>query len=125
MNASLLWANLRFHRMTALLWVLGAAGLGFLIGALYRSMADVDLSGYIEAMPPALIAAVGLDPDNPLGPGGRFRVEDWLSMEYLSWWPIIGAVYGVVYGAGSVAREAEAGTLDLILSHPLPRPNLV
>jgi ABC-2 type transport system permease protein len=124
-SASLLWANLRFHRLTALLWVVGAAGLGFLIAALYRSIGNVDLSGYIEALPPALVAAVGLDPDNPLGPGGRFRVEDWLSTEYLSWWLIIGAVYGVVYGAGSVAREAEAGTLDLILSHPLPRPNLV
>lgn len=125
MSASLLWANLRFHRVTALLWAVGAAGLGFLVAALYRSIGDVDLSGYMEALPPALIAAVGLDPDDPLGPGGRFRPEDWLSTEYLSWWLIIGAVYGVVYGAGSVAREAEAGTLDLVLSHPLPRPNLV
>ncbi len=125
MSVAVFRVNLWFHRYTALAWVVGMGALAFLVGALYRSMGNTDYSSVIESMPDAWLAAVGLDPDMPLTVGGQLPVETWLTTEFLGWGAIMFAIYAVIHGSGAIAREAENGTLDLVLSQPLRRSQLV
>jgi ABC-2 type transport system permease protein len=118
-------ANLRFHRYTALAWIIGLGAMAFLVGALYRSIGGTDYAQVIESMPEAFRAAEGLDPNMPLTEGGRLLTETYLTAEFLGWGAIMFAVYGVVHGSAAIAREAEKGTLDLVLSQPLRRSRFV
>lgn len=125
MSVRLLSVNLYLHRWTLLAWIVGLGAMAFMVAALYRSVAGADYAQLIEAMPDALIAAIGVDPDLPLTVDGRYPVESWLTQEFLFWMPLAIGIYGVVYGSGALAREAENRTLDLVLSHPVSRPGLV
>jgi ABC-2 type transport system permease protein len=125
MSLRLLRINLYFQRWSTVAWAVGVAAMAFLVAALYRSMANADYAQLIEGMPDALIAAIGLDPDFLPAAGARYPVESWLTQEFLAWVPLAIGIYGVVYGSGAVAREAETRTLDLVLSHPVPRAWLV
>jgi ABC-2 type transport system permease protein len=124
-SAALLRTYVNFHRFIALAWIIGLAFFAFFVAVLYRSFAESGIEELWESYPEGLRAAVGLDPEAPLAVGGRFVVESWLAMEFLGWMALVIAVYGVVYGAGAVAREAEQGTLDLVLSQPVARYRLV
>jgi len=125
MSLRLLRINLYFQRWSAVAWIVGMAAMAFLVAALYRSVAGADYAQLIEGMPDALLAAIGVDPDLVRTTDGRYPVESWLTQEFLAWAPLAVGIYGVVYGSGAVAREAENGTLDLVLSHPVPRAWLV
>ncbi|MGB6837669.1 MAG: ABC transporter permease subunit [Dehalococcoidia bacterium] len=125
MSVHLLRTYVAFHRFIALAWMIGLAFFAFFIAVLYRSLAESGIEELWESYPEALRAAVGLDPEAPLAVGGRFAIESWLAMEFLGWMALVIALYGVVYGAGTIAREAEQGTLDLILSQPVARYRFV
>ncbi len=125
MSEAVLRTNLWFHRYTALAWIIGVGALGFLVAALYRSVATTDYSSVIESMPEGLRAAFGLDPNMPLTVDGRLPAETYLTTEFLGWGAIMFAIYAVVHGSGAIAREAENGTLDLVLSQPLRRSQLL
>ena len=47
MSEAVLRANLWFHRYTVLAWIIGVGALGFLVAALYRSVATTDYSSVI------------------------------------------------------------------------------
>lgn len=125
MSVHLLRTYAAFHRFTALAWMMGLGFYAFFVAVLYRSFAEAGIEELWESYPEALRAAVGLDPEAPLAVSGRFVIESWLTTEFLAWVPLLIALYGVVYGAGAIAREAEQRTLDLILSQPVPRYRLV
>ena len=125
MSLAVLRANLWFHRYTALAWIIGLGAMAFLVAALYRSVATTDYSNVIESMPEGLRAAFGLDPNMPLTVDGRLPAETYLTTEFLGWGAIMFAIYAVVHGSGAIAREAENGTLDLVLSQPLRRSQLL
>jgi ABC-2 type transport system permease protein len=125
MSLRLLRINLDFQRWSAFAWMVGLAAMAFFVAALYRSVAGEDYAQLIEGMPDALIAAIGVDPDLVRTTDGRYPVESWLTQEFLFWVPLAIGIYGVVYGSGAIAREAENRTLDLVLSHPVPRAWLV
>jgi len=124
-SVHLLRTYVTFHRFTALAWMLGLAFYAFFVAVLYRSFAEAGIEELWESYPEALRAAVGLDPEAPLAVSGRFAVESWLTTEFLAWMPVLISLYGVVYGAGAIAREAEQHTLDLVLSQPVARYRLV
>jgi ABC-2 type transport system permease protein len=125
MSLQLLRINLYFNRWSTVAWVVGVAAMAFFVAALYRSVAGEDYAQLIEGMPDALLAALGVDPDLVRTADGRYPVESWLTQEFLAWIPLALGIYGVVYGSGALAREAENRTLDLVLSHPVPRAWLV
>ncbi|MBI4302570.1 MAG: ABC transporter permease subunit, partial [Chloroflexi bacterium] len=54
-------------------------------------------------------------------PEGIINFDAWLSTEYINFWPVLLAVYAIFSAGGMVAREVERGTMDLLLSQPLPR----
>lgn len=118
-------ANFWFYRVSAAVWAGGAAAYAFFYGVLYQNIGTLDYADLIEGLPEALRAAMGLDPDIPLTVGGKLTPENWVTIEFLSFAALVMAIYGAIYGTGAIAREAENGTLDLILSQPVRRRELV
>ncbi|MBN2471769.1 MAG: ABC transporter permease subunit, partial [Anaerolineae bacterium] len=47
--------------------------------------------------------------------------EGFLGIEFFSWAPLVLAVFGVTFGGAIVGGEEERGTLDVLLSTPIPR----
>ena len=125
MSLALYQANFRFYRLSALVWAVGAAAYAFFVAVLYQSVGSADYAELIEGLPEALRAAMGLDPDIPLTIGGKLSPETWVAIEFLGYGALVMAIYGAIYGAGAIAREAENGTLDLVLSQPVRRRQLV
>jgi ABC-2 type transport system permease protein len=64
---------------------------------------------------------MGLDPNTPLSAGDGLSVSIWLNTQFLSYGAVLFAIYAVVHGTAAIAREAEKGTLDLVLSQPIGR----
>jgi ABC-2 type transport system permease protein len=124
-SLALYQANFRFYRLSALVWAGGAAAYAFFVAVLYQSVGGADYAELIEGLPEALRAAMGLDPDISLTVGGKLSPENWVAIEFLGYGALLMAIYGVVYGAGAIAREAENGTLDLVLSQPVRRREFV
>lgn len=48
-----------------------------------------------------------------------------VSAEYFSWIPILLIVYTVIQGTGAIAGEEGSGTIDLLMSQPLTRAEMV
>lgn len=124
MKFGLLKVFLRLSRTAFISWSVGVAMLVTMVAALYPSIRDVEaLKDYMEALPDALLVAVGQSgiATEDLFPGGRYDFRAFISVEYLSWLPLMLSLYAVFYCGGLVAREVERGTSDMLLSHPLAR----
>ena len=48
-----------------------------------------------------------------------------VSAEYFSWIPILLIVYTVIQGTGAIAGEEGSGTIDLLMSQPITRAEMV
>ena len=48
-----------------------------------------------------------------------------VSAEYFSWIPILLIVYTIIQGTGAIAGEEGSGTIDLLMSQPLTRSEMV
>ncbi len=48
-----------------------------------------------------------------------------LSAEFFSWVPLLLITLAIIAGSGAIAGEESAGTLDLLLAQPIPRPRLL
>jgi ABC-2 type transport system permease protein len=64
------------------------------------------------------IAGLGGDINNLASP------SNYLAMRYFSFLPLILGIFVVLLGSGLVVADEEAGTLDLILAHPVSRTSL-
>lgn len=102
-------------RKSTLGWGLVLALLGMLVVLMYPTVQQMeDLSKLIDSLPPALKAFTG-------------DVEDFSSLEgllatkFFSMGPLILAVYAVQFGAVGMAGEEQRGTMDLLMSAPVPR----
>jgi ABC-2 type transport system permease protein len=128
MNLALFLSNLKSSRGGMIAW--GAFGFlfGLLVMYLYPSVKGVSgITEYLENMPEQLKAAFGLSGEGGslLSPGGFYTLDAFISLEYLSWWPPALAVYAIFAAGGIVAREVEKGTMDLLLSQPVRRYQVV
>jgi ABC-2 type transport system permease protein len=124
MRLGLLKVFLRLSRTAFISWSIGVTALVAMLTAVYPSIRDIEaLKDYMEALPDAFLVAAGQSgiSTEELFLGGRYDFRAFVSVEYLSWFPVILAVYAVFYCGGLVAREVERGTLDMLLSHPLAR----
>jgi ABC-2 type transport system permease protein len=48
-------------------------------------------------------------------------IDGWIHLELLSWIPLVLGMYGGIFAAGTVSREAEQRTVDFILGQPVSR----
>ena len=128
MNHVLLRMTLRLSRWAIVGWISFLVLYSFLIIWIYPVLAENEgLALYVQSMPEEVLNTIGLTPEivDDLFAEGGFSFEGWLATEYLAWWPIMVGIYAFMFCSGIVAREAERGTMELLLSQPVSRSRIV
>lgn len=127
MSLPLYLSAFRLSRTALLTWAVILLIYAVLLSYLYDSLNDLSgIQEAIEGLPLGLqeaIGTAGVDID-PFA-GGVWDVRNYLNTEYMSWLPLMLGIYAVFYCGGIVSREAERGTLDLLLAQPLSRHSLI
>jgi ABC-2 type transport system permease protein len=115
--------TLRDQRRSLIYWGIGLAATALLMTLYYPSIRSIkSLAEYIDQLPKGIMemftgGAVGADFGTP---EGFFNTELFGLIV-----PLLLLVYGVGFGAGSVAGEEEQGTLDFTLAYPVKRSTFV
>lgn len=106
---------------TVLLWGGGLGLMGLLITAMVPAFESFELIGFLEQMPPALLALAGFgdDLDSLATPEGI------IAAGFFSKMVLIFAAYPVVMGLRITANEEQDGIMNTVLSLPLSRQRLV
>ena len=128
MNLVLLRMTLRLCRWAIVGWISFLVLYSFLIIWIYPLLAENEgMALYVQSMPEEVLNTIGLTPEivDDLFAEGGFSFEGWLATEYLAWWPIMVGIYAFMFCSGIVAREAERGTMELLLSQPVSRSRIV
>ncbi|MBT3239975.1 MAG: ABC transporter permease subunit [Chloroflexi bacterium] len=109
--------TLRRSRGAIIGWGIGLAVLAIMMGSLFDMVASSGdlMLAYVEALPEFAELFNMSAMSSPIG---------WLDVEYFSFVPLIIGLFAGGVGASLVARDEEAGTLDLILAHPISRSTL-
>lgn len=108
-------------RRTGTFWFAVAGGLiALLIGALYEViLAAIDLTSYLNEFPPEMLAAFGMS-SSVLG-SSEISYAGFMSFEFFPWFGVALVVYALVAAGSQIAGEVERGTIDVVLSSPVPR----
>ncbi len=108
----LLWQELVFRRNAIIGWGLGLCFFPLVYIAIYPSVAD-EMAGLADL---EIYQAMGMS----LGTFG-----DWVGSILIIFMPLIAAIYGIINGTGTLAGEEEDGRLEMIVTLPLPRWQIV
>jgi len=105
----------------AILWSVGLSSVGVMVVLMLPFFEQMDLVGLLEALPPVMLAAFGIDGDLEVlnTPEGLIAISMFGEMM------LIFCVYPVVMGLRVVATEEENGTMDVIMSLPVQRWQVV
>ena len=108
-------------RRTGTFWFAIAGGLiALLIGILYEViLAAIDLTSYLNEFPPEMLAAFGMS-SSVLG-SSEISYAGFMSFEFFPWFGVALVVYALVASGSQIAGEVERGTIDVVLSSPVPR----
>ena len=111
----LLRMTLRDRRRALVGWAIGLAGVAAMYSAFYPSIRDSsgDLQSYLEKLPQAIRDLIG---SNFTTPAGYLRSEVFSTLGL-----ILFLVFAIGAGARAIAGEEEGRTLDLLLSTPIRR----
>jgi ABC-2 type transport system permease protein len=117
--SALLTKTVRDQRRAFFAWGLGVAGLAAMYTAFYPSVRDSasDLQRYLENLPEALKTLLGGDFTTP---AGYLRSETFSALG-----PILFLVFAIGAGSRAIAGEEEGRTLDLLLSTPIRRSQVL
>jgi ABC-2 type transport system permease protein len=118
--SALLAKAARDQRRGLIGWGLAVAAVVLMYAAFYPSIRDsaADLQSYIDNLPEAIRNIVaGEDYASPVG---------YLESEYFNTMgPLVVLIFAIGAGARAIAGEEEAGTLDLLLSTPVRRSEVL
>lgn len=121
MLRNLFLKTLRDHRWAILGYGLGMALYGALMMAMFPYISGIPgFADLMENYPEPLRAFFGEEAFSNF-----VTLEGFLALEMFSFAPLILAFFTVNAAGQAVAGEEEGGTLDLLLSNPLPRWRLV
>ncbi|MBN1630041.1 MAG: ABC transporter permease subunit [Thermoleophilia bacterium] len=110
--------DLRRRWRSLVLWGVILGALGALYVGLYPTMSTM-LEEYMEQAPESMQGYFG----EMTGP---ITIEQWLGMEFLNMFvPVVLPFLVMIMGARAIAGREERKTLDLLLSNPLPRRQVV
>jgi ABC-2 type transport system permease protein len=99
-------------------WMLGILGMAAYAVSAYETFSGrEELSRLYEDYPPAVRKLFG---EVDIG-----TLNGWLQVEIVSYIPLILAIYGGIFAAGSISREVEQRTIDFILGLPLSRSQFI
>lgn len=123
MNLRLFLTNLRFSRIGMASWGVLLFLFGLWVVNLYGVYSKLIGAEVYQGMPEQLKAAVGISGTGPesLFSESGISINAYLTAEFLSWWPITIGIYAVIFCAGIIAKEVDKGTIELLLSQPLRR----
>ena len=113
--------TLRDQRRTFLWWSAGLSAINILTILLYPSLADVpEFDKLMETMPEAISRLFLGDVVSLTSPEGYLN-----SQLFIVALPVIFLIFTIGRGSGAIAGEEERGTLDLLLSLPIRRSQVV
>lgn len=118
MLSSVFAKTLRDWRRSLPAWGAGMALLSLWVIVLYPTIGE-SYADILEDMPPSLTIFIGdvADMGSP---------EGYLSTEMFSFMvPLLFLMLTLGFGSSAISREEERGTLDLLLSNPIPRWRVV
>ncbi|MEE8442484.1 MAG: ABC transporter permease subunit [Dehalococcoidia bacterium] len=130
MSFTLFQTTLKLNRWAIGSWAVFFILYGLMIVLLFPSIKETSglvMQEYIESLPEGMLNAMGLTEDvrRDMFATGSFTLAGFLGTEYLNWWPLIIGIYAFMFGSGIIAREVERGTMEFLLSHPIPRYKVV
>lgn len=108
----LLWQELKFRRGAILGWSLGLCFFPLVYIGIYPSVAE-QMAGLADL---ELYKALGMS----LG-----TFPDWVGSILIVFMPLIASIYAIINGTGTLAGEEEDGRLEMVVTLPLPRWQVV
>ena len=108
----LFWQELRFRRNAIIGWGLGLCFFPIVYLGIYPQVAD-EMAGLADL---EIYQAMGVS----LG-----TFEDWIGSILFLFVPLLISVFAVINGTGTLAGEEEDGRLEMIVTLPLPRWQIV
>ena len=108
----LTWQELKFRRNAIIGWGLGLCFFPIVYIGIYPSVAD-QMAGFADL---EIYKAMGMS----LG-----TFADWVASILIALLPVVAAVYAVINGTGTLAGEEEDGRLEMVVTLPLPRWQIV
>lgn len=126
MNRHLFAFGFRSSRGGLIAWSVFFILYGILMVYLFNPMQDIadTIAEYADKFG-AMFEIFAGNIGSLLNADGTLSLGKWLSLEYLSMWPLMMAVYAVFFSVNIVAREADRGTLDMLLSQPVKRSQVI
>ena len=117
--SALLGVSIRTQRRAVIGWAIGLAAIAAMYAAFYPSITQsaAQLQGYMQNLPQAVRDLIGPDYTSP---AGYLRAELFALLG-----PILYLVFAIGAGGRAVAGEEEVRSLDLLLSTPLTRTQVV
>lgn len=95
-------------------WLLGILAMATYVVLVYDSIGALsELGDLYRSYPPAV--------RNLIGDVDITTINGWIHVEFLSWLPLVLAVYAGILVASSVSKESEQQTLDFVLGLPVTR----
>jgi len=83
-----------------------------------------DLQDYLDKMG-SLVEVFAGEVGSILNKDGTLSLGKYMSLEFLSLWPVLMSIYAIFNAGGIAAREVERGTMDMLLSQPLKRHHII
>ncbi len=108
----LIWQELKFRRNAIIGWGLGLCFFPIVYIGIYPQVAD-QMAGFADI---ELYKAMGIT----LG-----TFADWIGSILVVFLPLVAAIYGIINGTGTLAGEEEDGRLEMMVTLPLPRWQIV
>jgi len=108
----LFWQELKFRRNAILGWSLGLCFFPLVYIGIYPSVAS-EMAGLADL---EIYKALGMS----LG-----TFQDWVGSILIVFMPLVASIYAVINGTGTLAGEEEDGRLEMIVTLPLPRWQIV
>jgi ABC-2 type transport system permease protein len=98
-------------------WTVAIAGVGLMYAAFWPTMRTPEMAEALAAYPQDVLAA--FDYTDLTSPAGYLG-----GAVYGLLVPLLVAIFAIAWGARAVAGDEEAGTLELVLAHPVSRWSL-
>lgn len=113
--------TLRFSWQPTLLWGAGLASMMLLFVLMTPALEGLDLAGLFAQLPHAILAAAGVGDDITL----LGTAEGLIALGFFGKFAIIFSAFPVVMGLRTTSQEEADGTLDVMLSLPLQRSQII
>ena len=113
-----LWAQTLYQeRFSLLVWTLAIAAVSGMYTGFFMLMANEEMSQAMDALPPELMHAIGMQDISSQAGYLEGTVFGMLA-------PILIIIFAVIWGSRFIAGDEATGILDLLLAHPVSRTSL-